>query len=123
MQFVPLPYRLLILPPVIARLQQIHLVVDDINSEAKKISSSYEPTLEPFSPSFDKLLGQFAGDFDRHRLDEIVVAAISPVVRTPFNKLCCPLTAILATSITRNVESVGRPVVADANVPPLAPCP
>ena len=65
---------------VIARLQQIHLVVDDINSEAKRLSISYEPTLDPLSPSFDKLLGQFAGDFDRYRLDEVIVAAISPVV-------------------------------------------
>ena len=65
---------------VIARLQQIHLVADDINSEAKRLSASYEPTLDPFSPSFDKLLGQFAQDFDRYRLDEVVVAAMSPVV-------------------------------------------
>lgn len=77
---------LLIHGPVIARLQQIHLVVDDINSEAKQISASYEPTLDQFSPSFDKLLGQFAGDFDRYRLDEVVVAAISPVVSAPRHK-------------------------------------
>ena len=74
---------------VIARLQQIHLVVDDINSEAKRLSASYEPALDPFSPSFDKLLGQFADDFDRYRLDEVVVAAISPVVSDhPANISC-----------------------------------
>lgn len=77
------PRAVLILVSVIERLQRIHLIVDDINSEAKRLSASYEPTLDTFSPSFDKLLGQFAGDFDRYRLDEIVVAAISPVVSVP----------------------------------------
>jgi tuftelin-interacting protein 11 len=83
---VPKPQALLIHGPVISRLQQIHLVVDDINSEAKQISVSYEPTLDQFSPSFDKLLGQFAGDFDRYRLDEVVVAAISPVVSASLHR-------------------------------------
>lgn len=80
MRLVPQLHALLTLDPVIARLQQIHLVIDDINSEAKQLSVSYKPTLDPFSLSFDKLLGQFASDFDRYRLDEVVVAAISPVV-------------------------------------------
>lgn len=75
-----------ILVLVIARLQQVHLVVDDINTEAKRLYASYEPTLDPFSSSFDKLLGQFAGDFDRYHLDEVVVAAISPVVGFQLNK-------------------------------------
>ena len=64
--------------------------MDDINSEAKKLSASYEPTLDPFAPSFDKLLGQFAGDFDRYRLDEVVVAALSPIVSVPPNKSTPP---------------------------------
>jgi hypothetical protein len=108
---------------VIARLQQIHLVADDINSEAKRLSASYEPTLDPFSPSFDKLLGQFAGDFDRYRLDEIVVAAISPIVSDPPNK-CAPfITMETAPPLACDLESIGRPIVVDANVPPLAPRP
>lgn len=65
---------------VIARLQQIHLVVDDISSQAKELKSSYEVSLEPFSASFDALIGLYPGEFDRYRLDEVVVAAIAPVV-------------------------------------------
>ena len=90
--------------PVIARLQQIHLVVDDINSEAKQVSASYEPTLDIFSPSFDKLLGQFTGDVDRYRLDEIVVAAISPVVSSPRDKKGSFLTTRTAPPVTRDLE-------------------
>ena len=107
---------------VIARLQQIHLVVDDINLEAKRLSASYEPTLDLFSPSFDKLLGQFADEFDRYRLDEVVVAAISPVVSAPLDKYPTFLTARTAPPLTRDLEPIGRSVVADANVPPLASC-
>lgn len=95
---------LLILVLVIARLQQIHLVVDDINSEAKRLSASYEPALDSFSPSFDKLLGQFAGDFDRYRLDEVVVAAISPVVSVLFRKYVSFLTMMKAPSLARDLE-------------------
>ena len=68
--------------PVIARLQQVHLVVDDINTQAKQAASLYEASLDPFSPDFEKLIGLYPGEFDRYRLDEIVVAAIAPVVRT-----------------------------------------
>ena len=94
--------------------------MDDINLEAKRLSGSYEPTLDLFSPSFDKLLGQFAGDFDRYRLDEIVVAAISPVVSLPLDKCASFLTARTAPPLTRDLESIRRSVVADADVSPLA---
>lgn len=66
---------------VISRLQQVHLVVDDINNQARDLASVYEATLEPFSPHFYKLVEQFSREFDRYRLDEIVVAAIAPIVR------------------------------------------
>ncbi|KAH9951153.1 TFP11-domain-containing protein [Amylocystis lapponica] len=66
---------------LIARLQQVHLVVDDINSQAKEMASMYEASLEPFDENFEKLLGQYPKEFDRYRLDEIIVAAIAPVVR------------------------------------------
>ena len=108
---------------VIARLQQIHLVVDDINSEAKRLSASYEPTLDPFSPSFDKLLGQFAGDFDRYHLDEIFVAAISPIVSNPLNKRIPFLTAKTAPPLARDLEPTGRSIMAGADAPSLAPRP
>lgn len=56
--------------------------MDDINVRAKEAASTYEATLEPFSVSFDKLVGLYPNEFDRYRLDEIVIAAIAPVVRT-----------------------------------------
>jgi len=94
--------------------------VDDINSEAKQLSASYEPTLDPFSPSFDKLLGQFAGDFDRYRLDEVVVAAITPVVSVSLDEYASFLTVVIAPSLAHDVEPTGRPIVVDTDIPPLA---
>ena len=65
---------------VIARLQQVHLVVDDINAQAKVAASTYEASLDPFSAHFEKLIGLYPAEFERYRLDEIVVAAIAPIV-------------------------------------------
>ncbi len=65
---------------VIARMQQVHLVVDDINTQARQAASTYEPSLELFSADFEKLVGLYPREFDLYRLDEIVVAAIAPVV-------------------------------------------
>ncbi|TFY78095.1 hypothetical protein EWM64_g5918 [Hericium alpestre] len=66
---------------LISRLQQVHLIADDIKSQARELASVYEATLEPFSPHFEKLLAQFPREFEKYRLDEIVVAAIAPIVR------------------------------------------
>ena len=66
---------------VIARLQQIHLVVDDIGTQAKQAATLYEVSLDIFSSNFETLVGQYQREYDRYRLDEIVVAAIAPVVR------------------------------------------
>lgn len=71
---------LTVLLTVIARLQQVHLIVDDITTQANELASVYEASLEPFSPHFDKLLGEYPKEFDRYRLDEVVVAAIAPTV-------------------------------------------
>lgn len=65
---------------MIARLQQVHLVVDDIKVQAKELAMMDGATLEPFAPHFEKLLSQFPQEFDRYRLDSIVVAATAPVV-------------------------------------------
>lgn len=71
-------------PLVIRRLQAVHLVVDDINARAKEIAQSdYEPTLDAFSAPIGKLLSEYSKEYDRYRLDEIVIAAIAPTVRTP----------------------------------------
>lgn len=62
-------------------MQQINLVVDEISTQTKELASIYELSLDPFSPYFSKLLVQFPNEFDKYRLDEIVVAAITPSVR------------------------------------------
>jgi tuftelin-interacting protein 11 len=66
---------------VIARLQQVHLVADDINTQAKEQASTYEVSLDSFTPAFEKLLAQYTKEYDRYNLDEVVVAAIAPIVR------------------------------------------
>ncbi|KAJ3510057.1 hypothetical protein NLJ89_g4888 [Agrocybe chaxingu] len=66
---------------LIARLQQVQLVANDISTTARDLSSVYEVSLEPFSPLFQKLINEYSPEYDRYRLDEIVVAAIAPVVR------------------------------------------
>ncbi|KIK96718.1 hypothetical protein PAXRUDRAFT_825661 [Paxillus rubicundulus Ve08.2h10] len=66
---------------LISRLQQVTLVVDEINAKSKELASTYEATLDGFSPLFSRLLVQFPTEFDRYQLDEIVVAAIAPTVR------------------------------------------
>ena len=48
---------------------------------AKELASVYEVSLEPFSPHFQKLISEYSREYDKYRLDEIVVAAIAPTVR------------------------------------------
>lgn len=68
-------------PLVIRRLQAVHLVVDEINVKAREVAQSdYEPTLDIFDEQIDKLLNYFGKEYERYRLDEIVVAAITPIV-------------------------------------------
>ncbi len=45
---------------VIARMQQMNVVVEEINNQVREAASIYEASLEPFSAGFDKLLGQQA---------------------------------------------------------------
>ncbi|TFK39878.1 GC-rich sequence DNA-binding factor-like protein-domain-containing protein [Crucibulum laeve] len=66
---------------LIARLQQIKLLADDINTMSQELTSVYEVNLEPFSPLFHRLADEFSKEFDGYQLDEIVVAAIAPLVR------------------------------------------
>ncbi|KAF7356308.1 Tuftelin-interacting protein 11 [Mycena venus] len=68
---------------IIAGLQQVQLVANEIDSKSKGLASMYEISLEAFSPLFYKLVDQFWREFERYRLDEIVVAAIAPLVRYP----------------------------------------
>ncbi|KAI0319971.1 GC-rich sequence DNA-binding factor-like protein-domain-containing protein [Amylostereum chailletii] len=66
---------------LIHRMQQVHLVIDEIHTLAKELASVYEASLDPFSPHVEKLFAQFPREYDRFKLDEIVVAAITPIVR------------------------------------------
>ena len=71
---------------VIARLQQVQLVVTDIDIKAKELASVYEASLDQFSPLFYKLMSEHDREFDKYHLDELVVAAIAPLVgRALFN--------------------------------------
>lgn len=72
------------------------LVVDEINTKSRELASVHDATLDDFSPLFSKLL-QFPTEFDRYRLDEIIVAAIAPTVRrvvAQWNPLVDPSTLV-----------------------------
>jgi len=66
---------------LIARLQQVQLVANDMNTMARELASVYEVSLEPFTPLVHKLVENYGAEFDRYGLDEIVIAAIAPLVR------------------------------------------
>ncbi|KAG5635788.1 hypothetical protein H0H81_010131 [Sphagnurus paluster] len=66
---------------LIERLQKVQIVANDIHAKSRELASMYELSLEPFSPLFYTLVDQFSREFERYRLDEIVVAAIAPLVR------------------------------------------
>ncbi|KAF8892139.1 GC-rich sequence DNA-binding factor-like protein-domain-containing protein [Infundibulicybe gibba] len=66
---------------LISRLQQLQLVTSDITAKSKELSSSYEVSLDLFSPLFYTLVDQFSREFEKYRLDEVVVAAIAPLIR------------------------------------------
>jgi tuftelin-interacting protein 11 len=61
-------------------LEKINLIVQEINDESESLASSVDTSLESFSPQFDKLTDQFGPVYDLYRLDEVVVAAIAPLV-------------------------------------------
>ncbi|KAE9388629.1 TFP11-domain-containing protein [Gymnopus androsaceus JB14] len=66
---------------VIARLQQVQLVMMDIDAKVKVFSSDYDASLDNFSLLFYKLTTNFEAKFDCYQLDEVVVAAIAPLVQ------------------------------------------
>jgi len=89
-------------------MQQVRLVVDDIQALSRQQASNYEASLEPFSPHFHKLLSQFPTEFDRYRMDEIVVAAIVPIVcAISFGYVVSALIASLGAKITLATEPAG----------------
>lgn len=66
---------------VILRLEKVTLVVDQIKSKSTQMSSMYEVDLDLFSPLVSQLLVEFSAEASKYRLDEIVVAAVAPMVR------------------------------------------
>lgn len=58
----------------------MHLIIDEIKTQSEQMNMDYEQSLEGFSPHIEKLITQFQSEYDLHKLDEIVVAAIAPVV-------------------------------------------
>ncbi|KAG8717170.1 hypothetical protein FRC08_008049 [Ceratobasidium sp. 394] len=68
---------------LIARLQRVHLVVDEISAKAKAVAREAEPrtALDQFTPYFDQLLMEHSGEYERYRLDEVVVASVAPTIR------------------------------------------
>jgi tuftelin-interacting protein 11 len=74
---------------VISRLQKIHLVTDQINDRVKSIAALYDATLDAFSDLFEVLTNQYAPEFEKYHLDEIVVAAMAPTVRDVWS-YCIP---------------------------------
>ncbi|KAK0446791.1 GC-rich sequence DNA-binding factor-like protein-domain-containing protein [Armillaria borealis] len=66
---------------VIARLQQVQLVANEFDAKSKELAAAYEVSLDPFSPLVYRLLSEYSNEYDKYRLDEIVVAAIAPSVR------------------------------------------
>ncbi|KAG7094056.1 hypothetical protein E1B28_007675 [Marasmius oreades] len=66
---------------LIARLQQVQLVATQIDSKAKELASAYEVSLDQFSPLFYKLTSEYEHEFVKYQLDELIVAAIAPLVR------------------------------------------
>ena len=75
------PVQLTNVVTVIAALQRVQIVANEIGTKSKEVSSSYDASLDAFDPLFDKLTEQFPTDFDKYRLDEVVVAAIAPLFR------------------------------------------
>lgn len=65
---------------VIARLQQVQLVANEFDAKSKELAAAYEVSLDPFSPLVYRLLSEYSNEYDKYRLDEIVVAAIAPSV-------------------------------------------
>ncbi|TFK29732.1 TFP11-domain-containing protein [Coprinopsis marcescibilis] len=66
---------------LISRMQQIQIVANEIHVLSKELASMYEISLDPFSPLVHRLVTQFPNEFDKYQLDEVVVAAVAPLLR------------------------------------------
>lgn len=81
---------------LIRRLGEVNIVVEEIASVSKEtqkssrvaLSSDYESStvdrpssLEALSPFVERFLGEFSPEYEKYRLDEVVVASIAPLLR------------------------------------------
>ncbi|KAF7327485.1 Tuftelin-interacting protein 11 [Mycena kentingensis (nom. inval.)] len=106
---------------LIARLQQVQIMANDIDAKSKELASVYEASLEDFTPLFYKLVSEFAREVEKYRLDEVIVAAIAPLVRrivSTWNPLDVPM-ELLATfrnwkpALRIKAEQVPKPTQVD----------
>ncbi|KAG8899112.1 hypothetical protein FRB99_006936 [Tulasnella sp. 403] len=66
---------------LIQRLQKVHLIVDDIKVKSQEVATLEQPSLGIFSAQVMALIRDYKPEYERYRLDEIIVAAIAPVMR------------------------------------------
>lgn len=81
---------------LIRRLGEVKIVVDEIASVSKEtqkssrvsLASDYESStvdppssLEALSPFVERFINEFSPEYERYRLDEVVVASIAPLLR------------------------------------------
>ncbi|KAG8999433.1 hypothetical protein FRB94_006174 [Tulasnella sp. JGI-2019a] len=66
---------------LIERLQKVHIIVGEIKVTAQEVGSLNGPTLEPFIAGVETLCQTYEPEYEKYRLDEIVVAAIAPPLR------------------------------------------
>lgn len=59
----------------------MHIIVDEIKVTSQEVGSLNDPSLDPFAEDLQTLCLAYEPEFERYRLDEIVVAAIAPPVR------------------------------------------
>ena len=63
---------------LIERLQRVHLVVDELAAVAKQTHGGDDDALARLSPSIEKLVWEFEGEYERYGIGEVVVAALAP---------------------------------------------
>ncbi len=72
--------RLIVCSLVIERLQKMHIIADDLVSKANDQATSKATSLEHLSVPVMSLIQQYPDEYKTFHLDDIVVAAIAPVV-------------------------------------------
>lgn len=66
---------------LIERLQRVHLVIDELAAVTKQMRGGDSDALAELSPSIEKLVKEFSGEYERYSIDEVVVAALAPTFK------------------------------------------